>query len=485
MQPKTTLSRMKKFLTVIIFLVCHLQLFAQRFSQYNTGTLYDGFENPAQRTFTPDSSRKFAFNLLIPNFNADVTLMGNVQAALKSRAFLRVYDDNALTIGKGNINRANINFNGYSVMAKLYTSLNGDQEIGLFAQSKFEARGVFTDESIQLFADNSKFKNQTYDNIFNNRYNYQAYHQFGVTYRESINDQFALGFKLSGLLGVVYNKVNINESHIAFDAANDLAYLSMHGNYYASFEPGKFTNHDLLPTFKSPGAAISIGATYITTEDKIKLQWNLKDLGFIHWNKRSVVGEFNNTAVISGLSLRGTEDSIYNAAQAIVQQNGVRKSFTTPTDSKFEFSASKGFWVDGIRSTYTPTLILSKELFYTGFIGAMVNHLNYNNFTATATFSYDDLKQFNIGGQLMIKSPNAEFYIGCDRLPQTASLASNAISKPATYSNSSFSGANFFMGFSLKIGSVIEHRANASSIPMGERGFLSRFWGRLFKTSHY
>jgi hypothetical protein len=475
---------MKKFLFIIFFLVLCFRVSAQRFSQYNTGTLYDGFENPAQRTFTPDSSRKFAFNLFIPNFNADVTLMGNVQAALKQRAFLRTYDDSKLTIGKGNINRANINFGGYSVMAKLYTSLNGDQEIGVFAQSKFEARGVFTDESIQMFADNTGFKNQDYDNIFNNRYNYQAYHQFGVTYRENVNDQFALGIKLSGLLGIIYNKVNVNESHITFDRANDLAYLSMHGNYYASFEPGKFTSHDILPTFKNPGAAISLGATYLTDE-KIKLQWNLKDLGFIHWNKKSVVGEFNNTAVINGLSERGTEDSIYNATEALVQQNGVRKSFTTPTDARFEFSAAKTYWVDGISSKYTPTLILSKELFYTGFTAAMVNHVQYNNFVATATFSYDDMKQFNLGGQLMIKSPNAEFFIGCDRLPQTAVLASNAISKPSSYSNSAFSGANFFMGFSLKIGQVIEHRENASTIPMGERGFLARLWGRLFKTSHY
>ena len=475
---------MKKFLLLISFLVLHLCVSAQQFSQYNTGTLYDGFENPAQKTFTPDSSRKFAFNLLIPNFNADVTLMGNVQSALKRRLFLNMYDDTKLTIGKGNINRANINFNGYSVMAKLYTSLNGHQEIGIFAQSKFEARGVFSDESIQLFADHNQFNGQSYNNLFNNRYNYQAYHQFGVTYRENVNDQFALGIKLSGLLGVVYNKVNVNESHIAFDPANDLAYLSMHGTYYASFEPGKFTNHDILPTFKSPGASVSLGATYLTVE-KIKLQWNLKDLGFIHWNKKSVVGEFNNTSVINGLSQPGSEDSIYNAAEALVQQNSVRKSFTTPTNAKFEFSAAKTYWVDGINSKYTPTVILSKELFYTGFTAAMVNHLQYNNFVATATFSYDDMRLFNFGGQLMIKSPNAEFFIGCDRLPQTAGLISNAISKPPTYSNSAFTGANFFMGFSLKIGQVIEHRANASSIPMGERGFLARFWGRLFKTSHY
>jgi len=34
----------------------------------------------------------------------------------------------------------------------------------------------------------------------------------------------------------------------------------------------------------------------------------------------------------------------------------------------------------------------------------------------------------------------------------------------------------------FRLGPVIEHPMNSSTIPMGEKGFLGRLWGRLFKT---
>lgn len=473
---------MKKFLFILFFLALQIRTYAQQFSQYNTGTLYDSFENPAERSFTPDSSRKVAFNLFFPNFNLDATLTGHAQSALKNRAFLRNYNDDALTVDKQNLNRVNTSINAYAFMLKVYTSLNGNQELGIFAQSKVEARGIFSDESVQIVADNSKFNNLPHTDVFNTHYNYQAYHQFGITYREDVTDQFALGFKLSGLLGIVYNKVNINHSYITFDQPNDQAFLSLVGQYYASFEPGKFTQHDLLPSFKNPGASISVGASYLTQE-KVKLQWNIKDLGFIHWNKLSEVGVFNNTGIIRGLSQPGVEDSIAKTAAALVQSNSAAHSFTSPTNAKAEFSAAKAYWIDSWGAKYTPTFILSKELFYTGFTGAMVNHLQFNNFIGTATVAYDDLHELSLGGQLMVKSPNAEFYIGCDRMPQTFNMVNAAYGGSAANKKAGiYSGANFFIGFSIKMGAVIEHQANASHIPMGnEDGFFKRFWGRVFK----
>jgi len=198
---------MKKFLFVLIFLALHFCVSAQQFSQYNTGTLYDAFDNPAQKAFIPDSSRKVAFNLFFPNFNTDVTLAGNIQAALKTRAFLGRYEDNALTIGKQNFNYANASLNAYAFMLKVYNSLNGDQELGLFAQTRFEGRGVFSDETVQLVADNSAFSQSSYSDLFNTKFNYQGYHQIGVSYRGNVDDHLAFGVKLSVLLGTVMNKV--------------------------------------------------------------------------------------------------------------------------------------------------------------------------------------------------------------------------------------------------------------------------------------
>ena len=473
---------MKKFLFVLIFLALHFCVSAQQFSQYNTGTLYDAFDNPAQKAFIPDSSRKVAFNLFFPNFNTDVTLAGNIQAALKTRAFLGRYEDNALTIGKQNFNYANASLNAYAFMLKVYNSLNGDQELGLFAQTRFEGRGVFSDETVQLVADNSAFSQSSYSDLFNTKFNYQGYHQIGVSYRGNVDDHLAFGVKLSVLLGTVMNKVDINRSIINFDRTNDRAFLSMEGNYYASFDPGKFSPRDFLPGVKNPGASISFGTIYIS-EDKTKVQFNIKDLGFIHWNSLSLTGHFNNTGVIDSLSLPGIENRMFKTAASLVQSNPIVHGFTTPTNSKAEVSASKIYLLNS-DIKYTPTVILSKELFYTGFTAAMVNHFQYHNFVGTLTGAYNDMHFFSIGTQFMVKSPNAEFFIGSDRVAQTASLlraATNTTSGQIS-KNSTFSGMNFFMGFSIKMGAVIEHPQNASSIPMGDhRNFVKRFWQRITK----
>lgn len=471
---------MKKFLILLFLLALHFRLFAQQFAQYNTGTLYDSFENPSQKAFIADSSRKIAFNLFFPNFNTDLTLSGAGERSLQSRAFLGRYTD-ALPVSGKNYNYINTRANAYLFMLKLHTSLDGNQEVGLFAETKAEGRGAFSDASIGVLADNSTFPSNSYTDVFNNRFNYQVYHQIGATYRTDVDDRLSFGVKLSGLLGVVYNKVNINRSVVNFDRPNDQAFLSLEGDYYASFEPGKFTKHDLLPSFRNPGASISFGTSYIA-DDKTHVQFNIKDLGFIHWNKQSLVGHFNNTGVIQGLSERGVEDSITRTVAAVVQSQGVERSFTSPTDARMEISASRAYWVNGSDLKYTPTVILSKQLFYTGFTGVLVNHFQYNNLVATLTGTYDDMKYLSLGVQLMVKTPNTEFFIGSERIGQTASLASLALNDDPnrTINAGRYTGGNFYMGFSFKFGKIMEHQANASYVPMGDnRSFIKRFMQRI------
>jgi hypothetical protein len=475
---------MYKYLLVLLFIAFHLRLSAQQFSQYNTGTLYDSFENPTQKAFIPDSSRKVAFNLFVPNFNLNFSLTGNAQSDLKSRVFANVYDlKSPTTIGKKNFNYANLNLNAYFIMLKFYTSLDGDQELGISGQTKMEGRGVFTDESVQLFADNSKFTNAYYSNLFNSRYDYQVYHNIGLTYRQNMDDQLAFGIKLSALLGVVENKVNINSSNLNIDRANDQAFLSLTGNYRSSYQPGAFTGHDILPTFRNPGAAISLGVSYIT-DNNFKLQFNLKDLGFIHWNSQSLNGDFSNTGIVKGLSQPGFEDSLKKTATSIFQYGRLMGGYTTPTDSHFEFTASHSYMLSESGIKYSPTLVLSKQLFYTGFIGALVNHFQYQNFVATLTASDDDMHLLSIGAQLMFKTPNAEVFIGSDRLQQNTDMIVSAFnsSSSATRANGPYSGASFYLGFSFKFGPVIEHQSNSSVTPMGDRpNFFKRFWQQLTK----
>lgn len=473
---------MKRLYFILFFLVLCLHLSAQQYSQYNTGTLYDSFENPSQKAFIPDSSRNIAFNFLIPNFNSNITIRGNVQPVIKRRAFEGQYANSFRALQPGKMNYVNMSANAYSFMLKVYTSLDGDAEMGVFGRTKAEVRGVFSDDAAQFFSDISKFGNAPIDNVLNPKLNYQAYNEIGFTYRENITKEFALGFKVSGLLGIIYNKININHSYVNFDETGDKAFLSLAGNYYASFEPGKFNKNDFLPTLKNPGASISIGASY-TGADGVKLQWNIKDLGFIHWNKQSLVGSFDNTGIINGLVTgKNPEDSIIRTTTSLMQTQATQRSFTTPTDGLAEFSASKSYWLGYSGIKYSPTLILSKELFYTGFTAALVNHFQQRNTVITVTSSFDDTRIFGFGGQFMVKSPNAEFFIGSDRVWQTASLLRAGIlhSSGQINKNGAFSGGNFYLGFSMKIGSVIEHPYNASTIPMGDdRGFLKRLWQRI------
>lgn len=475
---------MKKILLVSCLILFSFKIFAQQFSQYNTGTLYDSFENPAQKSFITDTSKRYAFNFFVPNFNADFFLTGNAQTTLKTRAFFNLYDTRALKIDQGKYNHFGASVNAYLLMFKAFQSFDGDTEMGFSWQLKGEGRGVASDESIALLNGTAAFVNDNYSDIFNDNYYYQTYHQVSFTYREKFNKQFAFGIKISALLGIQYKSLTINHSYIAFNKVSDTASVILQGKYMANYIPGAFNAHDFLPVFRNPGAAISIGTSY-HTEDNFNLQANIKDLGFIHWSKLSRVYNFNTRAGFYGLSGVAREDSITSGLNRVIHSGGIMQSFTTPVNGRAEVSANKSYWIDDNHLfKYSPTLIASKELFYTGFTGALVNPVSYKYYTATLTATYDDLRMFNLGLQFMYKNPKVEFYIGSDRIAQTRSLANQAraINPLTLNTNSPFTGADFFIGFALKFGPVIEHPMNASTIPLGEKGFMGRLMGRLFKT---
>jgi hypothetical protein len=455
---------------------------AQHVSQYNTETLYDSFENPSQRSFIPDSSRYLASNFLIPNFNINTYLTGNIQPGIKTRLFATTpyYNTQALKIGQSNYSHFNANVNNYWLMLKMFSSLSGDVEMGIAAQTKVEARGYFSDESLGLLAGPITFPASNYINIFNDRYRFQSYHQISFSYRERIDDQVALGFKISALLGVQYQQVDIVQSHINFDKINDKANIGLRGRYYDSF--AKDNNNGFGPSLNNPGAAISLGGSY-QTDDKINFQVNIKDLGFIHWNRRSNIYDFNGSRVMNKISSASREDTIYNSVQVLLKQNGIRKSFITAIDSRAELSISKGYWLnEAVPIKFIPTFLVSKEIFDRGFTGAWINRLQVNAFNFSLAASYDDMKSFNLGTQIMIKSPNMEFFVGSDRLLNTVKFAAAALNTAEINRVNNYTGGNFFIGFSLKFGRVINHPMNADFIPMGNegRGFLGRLFGPSF-----
>ncbi len=460
---------MKKILFFICFLLFTTGVFAQRFSQYNSGTLYDSFENPSQRSFIPDSSYQFASNFFIPNININGLLTGDAQGTAKSRAFLKTYNNSLLQIDKGKFSHADADFNYYWFMFKMYTGLRNDEEIGISAQVKGEFKGLIPDEGAALLGDPNSFKKSFYDNIFNGNYYYQLYHQISFSYRRRVSSDFAFGFKVSALMGILYKKVDINESDAIFNKAADAVDVGLRGTFFNSYYPNyNLSSKVFYPSFRNPGASISLGTTY-RTNDGFMLQGNIKDLGFIHWSSQSQIFNFNNSEIISHLSSKHKEDSVYNHVNSIIHNNLTTTDFTTPIDGRAEISINRTYWIDYFNNfKYTPTLIASKELFYQGFTAAFVNPVQYHNYILTLTGTYDDLKIFTLGGQFMYKTPNFEFFVGSDKLAQSLVLLSDAASKnqASINQNGAFTGADFYIGVSFKFGWLIEHPMNAS-----EHGF--------------
>jgi hypothetical protein len=461
-------------------MISTVKLFGQQFSQYNTGTLYDSFENPSQRSFIPDSSRSLASNFFIPNLGANFFVTGNAQDAILDRIFSGYYNTKAIQVGQGKYSNIRSNANAYWAMLKIFTSLDGNQELGFSISSRAEARGYVTDESIALFNGARNFNQFVYNNTFNNSYSYQVYHQFSLSYREQITPRFALGVKLSALMGLTYSKVNIVESAIVFNPVDDNATIFLRGTAQ--------TSEKIKPiSFENPGLAITIGTGY-TNRDGYRFQYNLKDLGVIRWGGQSYTAQFaNEGTTIDSISSSQRETNIINAVTNITSGNPKVKPFYSKTNAIAEVSVNKSYWFDyDKRFKLSPTLIASKELFYEGFMGAAVVPFSYNNYTVTTTASYHTIGVFNFGGQFMYKTPNAEFYIGTERLYQTGrsavlALRNNQGGPQVKRSNGSYSGADVFLGVSFKFGNVIEHRMNASFIPDGEKGFFGRMWNKIFK----
>jgi hypothetical protein len=474
---------MNKILPILILCFFATQAFAQRFAQYYTNTLYDSFENPSQKVFTPDSSKMFAFNFLFPSLNINAYLTGNAQPTIKQFIFLGKSNTPNLTYGQNANNHLYTVNSAYIAMFKIYTSLNGDQEVGFSAQIKGEGNSRFTDETVGLFNGNSSFSQANYHDIANDNYWYQGYSQFSITYRKTLNNQFSVGLKLSALSGIVHEDASIDHSDVTFDKPNKQLLLGLAGRKRTTYDPGTFGASDFIPDFKSPGASFSLGVGQ-RTEAGINLQYNLKDVGFIRWSAGSNVNNFNNTQTVTGVNNNGSSGNLYDAALKILNGQGIKRSFTTATDGRFEISASKTFALNEEASLkYIPVFIASKQLFYKGLVGVFTNNIQYHNLMLGVTQSVDDDAGYNLGGQLMIKSPNFEFSIGSEQILHDYSLLrdlkhDNAEINKATSST----GAGFYIGLAVKFGQLIETHPNASHIAMGddEGGFLRRLFHGIF-----
>ncbi|MVN91937.1 DUF5723 family protein [Mucilaginibacter aquatilis] len=469
---------MKKFFAGVLMLLISVSCYAQRFAHYNTGTLYDSFENPSQAAFIPDSSRQFAFNLL-PNFNANLYLKGNAQYTLKSRLFLGKYDNSAFTVGEGKFNDVTANVNAYIGMLRMFTSMSGKTEVGLSYQIKGNGRGHVTDETIALFNGIDKFNtNQPYFDLFNNRAFYEAFHQFSINYREKVTHNFAVGAKLSLLSGIGYNNLNVTESELNRNPADqNAATLRLRGTFQSTYVLGQFPRRDLLPFFRSPGAAISLGATY--APKGYIIQANVKDLGAIRWRGGATTYRFNQTRTIRTTTPAQTELDVEDAITGIFESNPRRGSFTKAIVGRADLSVGKKFMLNE-SINYFPTAVISKLINGSGTAAALVNQVNFSNFSTSLSGIYNEDKLFDLGLQLMYKTPNMDIFIGSEQLTRSFNLYSASRENESAVTNPmSHSGANIYFGFSFKFGKLLERWKNDSYYYDGsEQGPLGCTWKR-------
>ncbi|MBC7912933.1 MAG: hypothetical protein H7Y07_02320, partial [Pyrinomonadaceae bacterium] len=274
---------MKRSLLVIFIFIqwCGL-CYAQQYALYNTRTLFDAFENPSQKAFIPDSSKKYAFNFFVPNLSFSSEFKGNMpaQTTLKKILFKRIFDASNL-INTSGMNNFYADQNTYLVMLRIFGNVYLNSEKGFAWQIKTDIRGTVSNETLAILHNSNLFTSGTpYEDVLNNSLNGISYHQFSFSYRENYSKRLGLGIKLSYLSGIGYSSLSMDKSEVLVDQLNNTYDVSLKGKYRTNIllnDPG---DKIIQPGIKNPGLAIGISANY-----KLHRGWyllgNLKDLGFI------------------------------------------------------------------------------------------------------------------------------------------------------------------------------------------------------------
>jgi hypothetical protein len=435
--------------------------------------MFDGFENPAQKTFLLDYSRKYSSNFFLPTFGVTGSNKGN-NDFIRTLVNEGKYNASGVDLNTNHHNVLSVNSNVYLFTLKIFQSYKYQKEMGFSWQIKSEGRVDYTNETIALLDTYRRFEQSgltTFDEAFNNKGLAQSYHQFSFSYRENYDKKLAFGAKISLLSGISYNKLSIEESDFSQIGVGEEIRIRLKGHYRANFLRGdELERKDLIPTFKNLGVSVTLGTTY-TAKNGTVIMANLKDLGVIRWGKGAVVADLDHGIYIPNPDSLSSKQ-VENAITDVVLNNAGRKAFYALTNAKVDFLISKTF------DYYTPSVILSKNVFYKGGDVAFVNKFSYNDFSVSAIPNYnlDGLMLF--GAQGMYKTPNFEVYLGSDNLFKSVSQLNGAIARDATI-GSGYSSASFYMGVGIKFGRTVEHPQNSSTMP-GIDDNESSFFSRLF-----
>lgn len=458
----------KKYALFFALFITSMYGKAQHYSMFNTRSLFDGFENPAVKTFVLDSSFKYASNFFFPNFSVVAANRGSAQDVIRRVINEGRFTTRNLPIANGIPNKAFETSNVYLFSFKVFRHFRYQQELGFSWQVRSDGNIDYTNETLAIVDSFERFEKRPYYDIFKTNGYQQTYHQFSFSIRENWDKRLAFGAKVSLLSGIVYNELDIDHSYIFADFDNDRLDIGLTGRYKGNFvEKSELDRKTLVPTFKHPGAAISFGTTYNSRSGYL-IMANLKDLGFIRWRKAHAA-TFNKIISIDDATENSSEE-INERLIDFVDEVDQQKSFTKPTNAKVDFMISRTF------NFYQPSLIASKFLFHSGGDIALVNRFKFNNFSASLTPAYNLNDFIMLGVQAMYQTPNFEFFLGTDNLGKSVS-ASRGLNQADANIGTGYMGASVYMGLGIKFGSVVNHPMNFSSMPGvgGERPYKGFF----------
>lgn len=448
---------------------------AQQFSLYGTGTLWDSFENPSQKAFELDISRQFASNFLFLNSGANANFSGPGKAAVKNSI---LYENGLsytpLDVDSRQFNRFNVSTNNYLLMFRLLKTVKYQRELGFSWQTRAETQGILHNQALIIFktrTDSSLNGVMQYldrkgkDQLSTTDIEAQSYHQIGFTYKEQYNKRFSYGVKLSYLSGIAQNSLKVSSAEL-IPGTNT---FNVDGDLKSSYNYHDIDRGYITPGFKNPGMSLSLSGNF-KLKNGVYVLTNLKDIGFIRWSKNS----YRNNESIDINPLGDSNDQL-----DYIQNSLVKQHYTTLINGKAEALVNKeiGF--------FKPSLLISKSLFnHSGDI-VLINSYNYKALNLSVSGAYNLNEYYQFGAQVMLKSPNVEFFIGSDNILQsytsTVLLTQNEESRKENF-NEGIAGAAAYIGFALKFGRIVSHPQNENYIPginhrMPGTGILHKLFG--------
>lgn len=434
---------MKLFkLLFIIILLIPIAVTGQEISLIHSGTQYDAFENPAQSGFEKNLSKRNAISIL-PAFNLLFNFKGPSSIAFKELMFTQDITNTPFNdIGSAKTNRTNFSTNLYLFTYRIIKSEKNDKELGISFQLKEDARAKITNETFALIDSYNNFTQPVYQDVLNGKGINQSYWQFNVNYRQKYNEQWAVGGKIGLIDGISYNKLNVQSSDLTINTLTNSFSTNFVGKYNSSFGDDTLTTKLLLPDFKNLGLTLSGGISY-TSKKGYYFTAHLKDLGFIHWHKSSVKFSFNNTITVANANSNTADDRFITDFSNIANNNPVSTGFYSSINTKIDVAVSKRF------KNYMPVFVISKSTFRSDGQVGVLNNFKWNFLNLGINPIYDFNSGLNLGTQLLLKSPNMEFYIGSEALKPTQNIIKGFNNRDETIGNKT-PRASFYMGFNIK-----------------------------------